>query len=446
MTRAVPFLVSLFLCSACAVCAQGPIDPVAGPGPMMKTLDQIEPRFLIESLPYVIEKPGSYLLAGNAMLGSTNEHGITVQANNVVLDLGGFTLEGPTDGGGEPLNQSGAAIYQEDAYRMLTVRNGGIQKWNDQDVEGAGMVRLLGAGNHVEDLAVRFCSRGIETGPQAIVRNCRVLNIAEEGESFGIQAGPGSVVKDCAVAAVLGYPASGIDVGNHGVVAGCTVASNWSVQGTATAGIRVGAHGIVENCTVQGRAEGGSAAGFELGDFARAVRSSARQCTYGFSLGERAAAVECGAASCADTGFYVYEGGALLERCTAQDNTNGFSVAHNNVVRDCIAMDNRIQGIVVRDDNNAIIGNTCNQNGSSGIFVATDGNRIEGNQMSWNQYGLYFRYWDEGSHARRNLAVKNSAYGNTIQNYFSVGTDNAIAPIEPSGGAAFTNAWANFEL
>lgn len=446
MTRAVPFLVSLLCCSAGAVRAQGPIDPVAGPGPMMKTLDQIEPRFLIESLPYVIEKPGSYVLAGNAMLGSTNEHGITVQANDVVLDLGGFTLEGPTDGNGEPLPESGSAIHQEDAYRMLTVRNGSIQKWNDQGAEGAGMVRLLGAGNQVENLTVRFCSRGIQTGPQAIVRNCRILNIAEEDAAFGIQAGPGSVVKDCTVAVVLGAPANGIHVGRNSVVAGCTVVSNWSVQGVQSFGITAEAHGVVDNCTVQGRSGGGTAIGFVLGDMARVVRSTARDCTDGFNLGERAAAEDCGAASCSSTGFYVYEGGARMERCTAQDCTNGFSVAHNNVVRDCIAMDNRYQGIDVRDEGNTIIGNACNQNGSSGIFVGGDGNRIEGNQMNGNQYGLYFRYWDENSHARRNLAVKNSAYGNTLQNYFFVGTDNAIAPIEPSGGAAFTNAWANFEL
>lgn len=412
---------------------------------MMKTLDQIEPRFLIKSLPYTIEKSGSYVVTGNLSLNSTNEHGITVQANNVVLDLGGFTLEGPVDGYAEPLYESGSAIYQSDSYRMLTVKNGSIQKWNDQATEGAGMVRLLGTGNQVEDLMVRFCSRGIQSGPQAIIRNCRVLAIGEEGESFGILGGSGSVIKDCTVTTVLGYPVTGIGVGSHGVVTRCTVASSWSLQGTLSIGIAVGMHGIAENCSVQGRAEGGSATGFELGDFARVVRSTARQCTYGFSLGERSTALECGAASCANTGFFVYEGGALIEQCTAQDNTNGFSVAHNNVVRDCIAMDNLVQGIDVRDDNNTIIGNACNHNGSSGIFVSQNGNRIEGNQMSRNQYGLYFRYTSPGNHAQRNLAVKNSAHGNTSANY-SVGTSNAVAPIELMGAATFTNAWANFEL
>ena len=443
MKRIVPFLIPFML--ACSVFGQGPIDPVDVPQPTMKTLDQIEPRHAIESLPYVIEKSGSYYLTGNAMLGSTNEHGITVRANNVVLDLGGFTLEGPTDGDGEPLYTSGSAIYQEDAYRMLTVKNGGIQKWDDQDTEGAGMLRLLGTGNQIENMTVRFCSRGIETGPQAVVENCRVLDIAENEETFGIRAGPGSLVKDCTVASVLGYPATGIGVGSHGAVSACTVVSNRSLSGTQSTGILLGAYGLAENCTVQGPVGGGLAEGFEAGDFARVNRSTAQHCVYGFFLGERASATDCGASACSDTGFYVYEGGTMIERCTAQDNTNGFSVAHNSVVRDCIAMDNLIQGIDVRDADNVIVGNACNNNGSSGIFVGGNENRIEGNHANRNEYGIYFRYWSPESHAQRNWVAKNTAGDNRTQNYF-VGADNAIAPIEPSGAAAFTNAWSNFEL
>lgn len=135
----------------------------------------------------------------------------------------------------------------------------------------------------------------------------------------------------------------------------------------------------------------------------------------------------------------------MIERCTAQKNTNGFSVAHNNVVRDCIAMDNFNQGIDVRDADNVIVGNACNNNGSAGIFVEGNENRIEGNHANGNEYGISFRYWSPENHAQRNWVAKNTAGDNRTQNY-DVGADNAIAPIEPSGAAAFTNAWSNFEL
>ena len=443
MKRIVPFLVPWILLLAVPAFGQGPIDPVDVPQPTMKTLDQIEPRILIESLPYVIEKAGSYVLDGNAMLGSTNEHGITVAANDVVLDLGGFAMEGPTDGYGEPLSESGSAIYQEDGYRTLTVKNGSILKWNDQASEGVGMVQLLGTGNKIQNVTVRFCSRGIKMGPGALVQDCRVLNMAEEGETFGIWVGEGSVVKDCAVLTVQGGSAVGIGSDRACVFERCTVISNRSFSGVSSYAFLVGSHGVVENCVVKGWGGGLTEYGFLLSDFTRAARCTAMACQYGISLGERTEAIDSSASGCAVAGFYVHEGGALIERCAAQDNQIGISVGHNNVVRGCIAMDNLNQGIEVRDENNVIEGNACNHNASSGIYVATDANRIEGNHLVRNDYGLYFRYWDPTSHAKWNWAAKNTARGNTTQNYF-VGVSNSVAPIEPAG--TFSNPWANFEL
>ena len=40
--------------------AQGPLAPPGPPGPTMKTLDQIEPRTPISSLPFTISASGSY--------------------------------------------------------------------------------------------------------------------------------------------------------------------------------------------------------------------------------------------------------------------------------------------------------------------------------------------------------------------------------------------------
>ena len=45
----------------------------------------------ITSLPYVISAPGAYYLGGNLSYAG-NDHGITVNADNVTLDLMGFTL------------------------------------------------------------------------------------------------------------------------------------------------------------------------------------------------------------------------------------------------------------------------------------------------------------------------------------------------------------------
>jgi parallel beta-helix repeat protein len=92
------FTTTFFIIITCSGSfAQGELAPPAGaPAPTMKTLEQLEPRTPISSLPYTIKDSGSYYLTGN--LASTT-NGIVIHADNVTLDLMGFTLSG--DGGAE---------------------------------------------------------------------------------------------------------------------------------------------------------------------------------------------------------------------------------------------------------------------------------------------------------------------------------------------------------
>ncbi len=70
--------------------AQGSLTPPGAPAPTMKSLDQLEPRTPISSLPITITQPGSYYLTGSFDLGSGD--GIFVSAKNVTIDLNGFTI------------------------------------------------------------------------------------------------------------------------------------------------------------------------------------------------------------------------------------------------------------------------------------------------------------------------------------------------------------------
>src|SRR4030095_6606576 len=69
--------------------AQGPLTPPGAAAPTMKTLDQLEPRTPISTLPFTISSPGSYYVTSN-LTGVAGQHGITINADNVTLDLGGF--------------------------------------------------------------------------------------------------------------------------------------------------------------------------------------------------------------------------------------------------------------------------------------------------------------------------------------------------------------------
>ncbi len=64
----------------------------------MKTLAQIEPRTDVLTLgaepPYTITEPGSYYLSAN-IIAASGRSGISIQAENVTLDLNDFTISSP---------------------------------------------------------------------------------------------------------------------------------------------------------------------------------------------------------------------------------------------------------------------------------------------------------------------------------------------------------------
>ncbi|MGZ4965690.1 MAG: hypothetical protein ACXV97_00795 [Chthoniobacterales bacterium] len=58
----------------------------------MKSLDQIEPRTPISSLPFFIGQSGSYYLTNNFSISTGDSYGIFISASNVTVDLNGFTI------------------------------------------------------------------------------------------------------------------------------------------------------------------------------------------------------------------------------------------------------------------------------------------------------------------------------------------------------------------
>ena len=87
------FVIGAILGCAVAGHAQGNLTPSGAPAPTMKTLNQIEPRTPISSLPLTITTPGSYYFTTNLTSAGATD-GITIATNNVTIDLMGFELSG----------------------------------------------------------------------------------------------------------------------------------------------------------------------------------------------------------------------------------------------------------------------------------------------------------------------------------------------------------------
>ena len=204
-------------------------------------------HILLCEAPETIEWPAMVTLAGAVTVTSTSANGITVNADNVSIDLAGHALIGPGSG-------SGHGVYM-DGRKNVTIKNGTVRDFGadgireNSDASGAehrvvkvqalsnGAVGLYvgGTGHLVQNCtASGNAGNGIHIGDTSLVStNIAHLN---GGEGIGAEIG-------CTVTGnTSGYNGSyGI-----GVSSSCTVSNNTCTQNTGD-----GIH-VVSKCVVVG--------------------------------------------------------------------------------------------------------------------------------------------------------------------------------------------------
>ncbi len=222
-------VISALLLSPAPVLAQDGFYVVAG---------RYTPGTKITSLPLTISAPGYYYLTRNLSHSGVG-NGITVNADNVTIDLMGFALSGPANG-------STYGIYT--TKNNVEVRNGTITGWYFGVVQnspgtGARAIGVRAVGN----------TYGIRLRGNALIKGCT--------------ASPGSIT--------TGY-GLGVD---SGAISGCTV-MNFSPSNSTVGQIYVGSGKASDNLVITCNGTAISSLGG-----ASVMGNAVINCQNGFNLG-----------------------------------------------------------------------------------------------------------------------------------------------------------------
>jgi parallel beta-helix repeat protein len=481
--------------------AQGSLTPPAGaPAPVMKSLDQIESRIPLNTLPgtnnavHVISQPGNYYLTGN-VVGSTGKNGILINAHDVNIDLNGYTILGSGAG-----SLDGITVLNADGGdgERLSVRNGIIRKWG-----GAAISMYAHYVQALEDLHVSDCGYGIGCYGAAIVRRCHLVGTGKsgivmttaisrvqdcsvsgvswsDGPTQGISVYFGSV-EDSLVHGISGAPATGIRIEwtvgtvhrstanqihsfsgaavgiDATTVTDCMVTYISANSGNATAIVG----NQVERCTITKVSTSGGTAK-AAGILAQRGAGLITHCTLDDIRGYSASGMDVLTNSfritasqlnnIAATGGNAYginaDAGANLNvvGCSITTVTNNGTLSrgilmHGGLIENCTLAQIKSVGIYVNGQTSVINCRVDSVRGSSttaAYLIGSLGNRLSGNLATSSDLGFYVLS-NSG-----NILSGNTARGNTAN--YSVPASNVAPLVNAAGAATATNPFANLDL
>ncbi len=202
-----------------ALARPGQSHPTGPAGPDDENAVANRARTPISSAPYTITDNGSYYLTTN--LTVSGGHAITIAANNVTLDLNGFTISSTAP------SATGVAILLSGYRTNVAIYNGHIQSGVTNDNAGVfggpGFGYGISAGGDPSNVRVRDVSvrgvlyDGINLRPytDTVVESCTV----DVAGSYGIVAGTvsGSVARNCGMYGIIALTANdcvGVAVGS----------------------------------------------------------------------------------------------------------------------------------------------------------------------------------------------------------------------------------------
>ena len=396
------------LCAAVSINAagQGGLSPAGEPGPTMRTLMQVEPRVPVSQVHTTITARGSYFLT-TSLVAIAAANGITINADDVTLDLRGFTLAG--------IAGSLSGVFVQGEHHNIVIRNGVVRDW------GASGVDATNAHNsRLEELiALDNGADGLRIGLAAQVINCT----ARRNGNIGFFVENGSVVRH---SVAWGNNQDGFEVEKGSTVIGCTAkdqdfgdgfelgqsvsAINCTARFNGDQGFDVGAGTTLEGCTASANTTDG---------IITASGSTIKGCSSnsngqdGIDAGTGSLIVNCSAYANGDDGLESERGGSIID-----------SMARRNIFNGILA-----KGFC------RVSGNHCSGNTQAGIKIEKSGTRVDNNSVADNATGILLE-------STNNLVIRNTASSNTVS--FTIPAGNRVGPIDAGTNAPVDHPWANF--
>jgi|GEM_PF-2700682 hypothetical protein len=343
---------------------------------------------------YVINQAGSYIVT-ESIQATGVVAAITVNADDVLLDLNGHTIEGSA--------LAPFAVFQNPVMQRLTVRNGAIRNFN---ATGAVAFNLQGHGNVVERIRMTSCPQGIRLGENARVRDVELWGGPPlTGAGFGVQAGSYARLHRVQVVGMQTDSAyTAIETGARSALAQCRVVNN--TAGTPFTGIRMGAHSSLTASDVTGNTGTLLVTGLSAGS-----NSVVHASTVSRNTGLLA------------SGLNVLGPGVVAGSTASQNSGSGIQAGPGAMVVENIAFSNTLAGIILNGYSFALQ-NHVTQNGLSeptggGIIAAQPGNRIEKNSALFNRTGIRLN-------ATNNVVIANRTAQNVTTNILVTVTPNHV--------------------
>ena len=223
----------------------GDLNPPGPPAPTMKPLNEIEPRQPISSdmVPVTISESGSFYLLEDIQVTDSAMSAITINVDNVTIDLNGFTIKGPETGTG-----NGIQIVNGQHYN-IEIKNGTVRDFGND-----GIYSGYCCENALRVISVRVIGNGeygIQLHGDAIIKDCTVI----DNDSGGIYLGAGYILGQVVTGNVVS--------GNDGIGIACSgpsIVKENLVTGNDGEGISV-ADSIVMSNTVSNNTLTGIALG-----------------------------------------------------------------------------------------------------------------------------------------------------------------------------------------